>query len=82
MRYGEAEILEAEVLETSPLLGKSLKELKLPKGIVAGALARGGEVIVPRGGTRFDINDRVVLLALASIIKKVEKLFAVRVEFF
>jgi len=82
VRYGEAEILEAEVLETSPLLGKSLRELKLPKGIVAGAVARGNEVIMPRGDTRFQINDRVVLLALASIIKKVEKLFAVRVEFF
>jgi trk/ktr system potassium uptake protein len=82
VRYGEAEVLEAEVLETSPLLGKSLKELKLPKGIVAGAVARGDTVLMPRGDTRFQINDRVVLLALANIIKKVEKLFAVRVEFF
>lgn len=82
VRYGEAEILEAEVLETSPLLGKSLKELDLPDGIVAGAVRRGDEVIMPRGGTVFEINDRVVLLALSSIIKKVEKLFAVRVEFF
>lgn len=82
VRYGEAEIMEAEVLETSPLFGKPLRDLKLPEGIIAGAVVRGDEVIMPRGDTVLEVKDRVVLLAFSSAIKSVEKLFAVRLEFF
>lgn len=74
--------MEAEVLETSPLFGKPLRDLKLPEGIIAGAVVRGDEVIMPRGDTVLEVKDRVVLLAFSSAIKSVEKLFAVRLEFF
>ncbi len=82
VRYGEAEIMEAEVLETSPLFGKPLRHLKLPEGIIIGAVVRGDEVIMARGDTVLEVKDRVVLLAFSGAIKKVEKLFAVRLEFF
>jgi len=82
VRYGEAEIMEAEVLETSPLFGKAFKDMNLPEGIVAGAVVRGDEVIMPRGETVLENNDRVVFLAFSNLIKKAEKLFAVRLDFF
>ena len=82
VRYGEAEIIEAEVLETSPLFGKAFKDMKLPQGIIAGAVVRGDEVIMPRGNTVLKNKDRVILFVFSNIIKKVEKLFAVRLEFF
>jgi len=82
VRYGEAEIMEAEVLETSPLYGKAFKDMHLPEGIVAGAVVRGDEVIMPRGDTVLENNDRVVFLAFSNLIKKAEKLFAVRLDFF
>jgi len=82
LRYGEAEIMEAEVLETSPLFGKAFKDLHLPEGILAGAVVRGDEVIMPRGDTVLESKDRVILFAFSNIIKKVEKLFAVRLDFF
>ncbi len=82
VRYGEAEFMEAEVLETSPLFGKPLRELKLPEGIIIGAVVRGEEVIMARGDTVLEVEDRVVLLVFSGAIKKVEKLFAVRLEFF
>ena len=82
VRYGEAEIMEAEVLETSPLFGKAFKDMNLPEGIVAGAVVRDGEVIMPRGETVLESKDRVVFLAFSNMIKKAEKLFAVRLDFF
>jgi len=82
VRYGEAEIMEAEVLETSPLFGKPLRHLKLPEGIILGAVVRGDKVIMARGDTVLEVKDRVILLAFSGAIKKVEKLFAVRLEFF
>ncbi len=82
IRDGLAEIVEAEALETSPLVGKPLKEIKLPSGILIGAILRDGEVIIPRGDSEIVAHDRVVVFAAASAVKKLEKLFAVSLEFF
>jgi trk/ktr system potassium uptake protein len=37
---------------------------------------------VPRGDTVIQANDRVILFATYEVVKKVEKLFAVRLDFF
>lgn len=79
---GFAEIIEAEALETSPLVGAPLKEIDLPAGAIVGALVRDGHVIIPRGTTVIQGNDRVILLATAGAVKRVEKMFSVRLEFF
>jgi len=82
LREGMAEIIEAEALETSPLVGQPLRDAKLPAGLVIGAIVRDSEVIIPRGDTVINTHDKVVLFALKNAVKKVEKLFAVRLEFF
>ena len=82
LRDGFGEIIEAESLETSPLVGSQIREGKVPSGVIIGAIVRDGEVIIPRGDTDVRAHDRVILLATADSVKKVEKLFAVRLEFF
>ncbi|MCG8504482.1 MAG: Trk system potassium transporter TrkA [Sphingomonadales bacterium] len=82
LRDGAAEIIEAEILETSPMVGKALREVNLPDGVLVGAIARGDEIIIPRGDTKFEAHDRVVVFVLAQAVKKIEQLFAVRLEFF
>lgn len=82
IRDGAAEIIEAEALGTSPLVGHSLVETKLPAGIIVGAILRGDEVIIPRPQTVIQEHDRVVILAAARAVKKIEQMFAVRLEFF
>ncbi|MAR79119.1 MAG: Trk system potassium transporter TrkA [Rhodospirillaceae bacterium] len=82
IRDGSAEIIEAEALETSPLIGKTLKDISLPNGIIFGAIVRDKKVIIPRGDTSISIHDRVILFAKRGMIKRVEKLFAVRLDFF
>lgn len=80
---GFAEIFDAEVLETSPLAGKSIAEAKLPQGAIVGAISRGDEdIIIPGSDTVIEKGDRVVLLASAKVVRKIEKLFAVQLEFF
>jgi trk system potassium uptake protein TrkA len=76
------EIIEAEVLETSGLGGTSIAEADLPEGVLFGAILRDGVVIIPRGDTILRAKDRVVLFATSEAVKEVEKLFAVRLEFF
>ena len=79
---GAAEVIEAEALETSPLVGKPLRDVDLPAGITVGAVVRGEESIIPRGDTRIEAHDRVVIFAVSDVVKKVEQLFSVRLEFF
>jgi trk system potassium uptake protein TrkA len=82
VQKGQAEVLEAEALETSPLVGVPLRELDLPEDIRIGALYRDGEVVKPDGETRIKAHDRVVIFAKTSAVKKVEQLFRVSLQFF
>ncbi len=79
---GAAEVLEAEALETATVIGKPLNEAGIPRGIMIGAIVRDGKVIVPRGNTIIRTGDRVVILALAEMVKKVEQMFRVSLEYF
>lgn len=82
LRDGLAEIIEAEAMETSPLVGKVLREVNLPTGMVVGAVIRGEKVIIPRGDTSIQARDRVVVFTIAQGVKHLEKIFSVRLEFF
>ncbi len=82
LRDGFAEVIEAEVLETSSLANMAIKHAKLPSGTIIGSVIRGDQVFVGRPGTVIKPHDRVVLLAGAQSVKKIEKMFAVRLEFF
>jgi trk system potassium uptake protein TrkA len=79
---GQAEVIEADALETSPLVGSPLKDLDLPDGIRIGAVYRDGNVIIPKGDTKIQAHDRVVIFAKADRVKRVEQLFRVSLEFF
>lgn len=79
---GAAEVLEAEALETATVIGKPLNEAEIPRGIMIGAIVRANQVIVPRGNTVIRTGDRVVILALADMVKKVEQMFRVSLEYF
>jgi len=82
IQRGAAEVIEAEALETSPLVGAPLRELELPDGIRIGAVYRGGEMIKPDGDLRIKPKDRVVIFALERAVKQVEQMFRVSLEFF
>lgn len=82
IEQGTAEVIEAEALETSPLVGKPLQDVQLPDGIMIGAIVRGDEVIRPAGNSKIEKGDRVVLMAQREMVKKVEQLFRVSLEYF
>jgi len=79
---GGAEIIEAEALETSPLVGQALRDLELPDGMRIGAVYRDGTVLTPSGSLRIRAKDRVVIFVLERAVKQVEQMFRVSLEFF
>ncbi|MGY9005032.1 MAG: Trk system potassium transporter TrkA [Alphaproteobacteria bacterium] len=79
---GFGEVMEAEALETSGLVGSAIRDVKLPAGVIFGAILRDGVVILPRGDTVIKANDRVIIFAITEAVRKVERMFAVGLEFF
>ncbi len=79
---GAAEIVEAEALDTSPLVGRPLRELQLPDGIRIGMIHHDGNLYRPTGDSIIRPNDRVVILALSKHVHEVEQMFRVSLEFF
>lgn len=82
IQNGSAEILEAEALSTSPLVGKPLRELELPPGIRIGSVIHDGKVIQPTGETVIRASDRIIMLALSERVRQVEQMFRVSLEYF
>lgn len=78
----EAEVIEAEVMSTSPLAGKRINEIDFPEGVLVGAVRKGDEVIRPLGTTRIDEGDVVAIFALAGDVPEVERLMQVSIDFF
>ena len=74
---GEYEFIEAEIIESSELINKSLKESNLPKEIRIGAILRKDDIIIPRSNFIFEKKDLVVFLTKRDQLGKVENLFRV-----
>jgi trk system potassium uptake protein len=74
---GEYEIIEAEIIETSELINKELKNSNLPDEIRIGAILRGEDVIIPRSNFVFKKEDIVVLLAKKDFLHVVENMFRI-----
>jgi trk system potassium uptake protein len=74
---GEYEIIEAEIIETSELVNKELKNSNLPDEIRIGAVLRNEEVIIPRSNFIFKKEDIVVFLAKKDFIQVVENMFRI-----
>ncbi|MEN8113592.1 MAG: Trk system potassium transporter TrkA [Actinomycetota bacterium] len=72
---GGIEALEIEIVDLAPAVGFTIGELALPDGAVIGAIYREGRPIVPRGASRFETGDRVVVLATPDAVEAVELLF-------
>ena len=72
---GEYEVIEAEIIETSELISKDLKNSNLPSEIRIGAILRGNEVIIPRSDFKFKKEDRIVFIVQKDSISIVENLF-------
>ncbi len=78
----EAEVIEAQVLSTSPIAGQRIRDIEFPEGVLVGALMKGGEVVKPVAETRIEEGDVVVIFTMAADVPEVERLLQVSVDFF
>ncbi|MCT4608677.1 MAG: Trk system potassium transporter TrkA [Pelagimonas sp.] len=78
----EAEVIQAEVLSTSPIAGSAIRDIDFPEGVLVGAVLKGDKVFKPTGGLRIEDGDQIVLFVLAKDIPEVERLLQVSIDFF
>ena len=74
---GEYEVIEAEIIETSELINKELKNSNLPDEVRIGAVLRADKIIIPRSDFVFLKEDKVVFLANKDSISVVENIFRI-----
>ena len=74
---GEYEFIEAEILEKSELLNKSIKNSNLPEHLRIGAVLRDKKVIIPKTDFIFEKDDLVVFLVKRELIQEVESIFRI-----
>ena len=74
---GEYEVIEAEIIETSELINKELKQTNLPDEIRIGAILRDKDIIIPRSNFVFNKKDIVVFLAKRDQLSVVENMFRI-----
>lgn len=60
LRRGKYSLVEEKVPPGAAVLGRMIKDLDLPEHCVIAAIIRGGQVVVPRGVTTFEVMDEVL----------------------
>jgi len=74
---GEFEVIEAEIIESSELINKELKNSDLPDEIRIGSIIRGDEIILPSSKYVFQKKDIVILLSKRDQLPTVENMFRI-----
>jgi len=74
---GEYEVIEADIIETSDLINKDLKNANLPDEIKIGAILRKDKILIPRSNSKFEKGDIVVFLTKSEQIPLVENMFRI-----
>ncbi len=78
----EAEVIEAQVLSTSPISGQFIRDIEFPEGVLVGALMKHGKVMKPTGTMRVEEGDVIALFCMAADVPEVERLLQVSIDFF
>ncbi|MBS0271249.1 MAG: Trk system potassium transporter TrkA [Proteobacteria bacterium] len=82
IRDNFGEVIEAEAMGTSSVLGMTVDEINMSRSLIVGAIVREDQVLLPKNETVIKVHDRVILMVTNAAVKRFEKLFSVRLEYF
>jgi trk system potassium uptake protein TrkA len=60
LRHADLAIIEATINKDSPVVNKAIEDIELPVDCVIAAIARGADLIVPRGSTEILPGDDII----------------------
>ncbi len=71
----DADVLEFVAKKDSKITKESLRNIDFPKDAIVGGIIRGNKSFIATGDTIIEADDRVVVFALPSAVKKLDNLF-------
>lgn len=77
---GDVSIIEVEVGEGYPVVGKMLSQIDIPKDSLIGCIVRDKKSLIPRGDTVIHKNDKLVLITLTEAQSDVLKIVRGRID--
>ena len=72
---GAVRLMEFKITDDIPLIGKPLKEIQFPEGVLLVGVLRYGEMIIPHGESILQPDDSVFFLGLKEAVEEVESLW-------
>ena len=78
----EAEIIEAQVMSTSPIAGRRISDINFPEGVIVGGILKNDSMIKPDSNTKIEEGDTIAVFALSKDIQEVERLLQVTIDYF
>ena len=82
LEQGGAEVIEGEVLDTSPMAGKALSDVAMGEGVAIGAIIADGAVLPPSPGLVLRPGNRGVLMAEKGALDKIVTMFRVSSDYY
>jgi len=82
LEQGGAEVIEGEVLDTSPMAGKALSDVAMGEGVAVGAIIADGAVLPPSPGLVLRPGNRVVLMAEKGALDNIVTMFRVSSDYY
>jgi Trk K+ transport system NAD-binding subunit len=73
-----AALLDVLIAEKAAVVQKMIREIDIPRECAVAAVIRGSEFVVPRGDTRIEAIDRVILVGPTAAIKKAQEVFSIK----
>src|SRR6478752_1034320 len=80
LRDEQLEIIEVEVIDSSPAAGKSVSAVDLPDGVLIISVLRDGKGFVPKADTVINGGDEVLLVLDPGLEESITKQFAGRAD--
>lgn len=59
---GKAQLIEVKILDDSPIIGKQLWQINLPKEVIVGCILRTDSTMIPQGDTEIQNKDTLVII--------------------
>lgn len=75
LRGLSVQIMEVEIRDDLSIVGKTLREARLPGPCIVGAVVRDGEVFIPHGDDSLIPGDKAIVFTLADNARKVSRFF-------
>jgi len=78
----EAEMIEAQILGTSPMAGQKIRDIDFPAGVIIGGVMKSGKNFKPVGELRIEEGDVIAIFTMTADVPEVERLLQVSIDFF